>query len=269
MWNSIKSILKYWKLSFIFDLKANFAYPTTFWMTFLTVPMWAVTQILFIETIYGQTGNFLGYTKYENYVLFGTCKLVQSIAVFLFYVRLEDLAEKIRGQSDWSLDMMLLKPIDSQLFVTTGKYWLGSLSSMAVGAALIVYGYAHEPHLITLLSVLGYVGIMALAVVFLYVIFLFIQTLLFYTDYLQVGESLWITFHEYGQYPRQLYQGGVGIIFNIIIPITLMGSVPVEILYGKMPLPMILVYTLVVGILFLLSRLFWLHSLKRYASSSS
>lgn len=269
MGDKIRRLFNYYKQGFICDIKANIAYPTTFWFAALTIPLWILIQILFIETIYGQTHSFLGYTKYENYALFGTFKLVQSIASFLFFVRLEDLAQKIRGTSDWSLDMMLLKPIDSQVFATTGKFWFGSLSSMAAGIGMIAYGLTHEAHIIPASAMVMYGLAVLLGVFFLYLLFLFIQTWLFWFEYLQIGESLWFTFQAFGQYPRGLYGGWLGVVLNIVIPITLMASVPVEFLFGRIPVVNMALYGLIVMILFYLTRQFWLYSIKKYSSFSS
>jgi ABC-2 type transport system permease protein len=269
MLDKMKRIYRYFAISFVMDLKSNIAYPSTFWFAVTTIPLWGLLQILLIEMIYGQTNSFLGYTKYENYVLFGTWQLVQSLAIFFFSVRLEDLSEKVRGTSDWSLDMMLLKPLDSQLFATTGKYWLGVTSSIMVGIGLIVYGLIHEPHAISIIQIITYLWTMGLGIFLLYLIYLFIQTWLFWFEYLEVGESLWFAFQSFGEYPRQLYHGGLGIVLNIVIPITLMASVPVELLFGKMPLYMLGVYTLIVAILFGLTRWFWQYSIKKYSSFSS
>lgn len=265
----IKKLWGYYKLGFIFDVKSNVAYPTTFWFGFITIPLWALIQVLFIETIYGLTDNFLGYTRFDNYVLFGTFKLVQSLVAIFFFVRLEDLAEKIRGTSDWSLDMMLLKPIDSQVFATMGRYWFGSISSMLAGLGMVVYGLNNSAHSIGLLQAIGYLYCVMLGVFFLYLLFLFIQTWLFWFEYLQIGESLWFTSHAFGQYPRSMYKGYAGVFFNIVFPITLMASVPVEFLFGKIPLTVLGMYTLVIGILFYLTRLFWQYSIKKYSSFSS
>ena len=139
MWNKAKRLLRYYRLGLIVDLKASIAYPTTFWMASTVIPMWILIQILFIETIYGQTDSFLGYTRYENYVLFGTFKIVQSLAAVFFLNKLEDLTEKIRGPSENSFDVLLLKPMDSQILATTGSFWFGSISSFMAGLGMVLY----------------------------------------------------------------------------------------------------------------------------------
>lgn len=269
MLTQLKKLWGYYKLGFIFDVKSNIAYPTTFWFAFITIPLWALIQVLFIETIYGLTDNFLGYTRFDNYVLFGTFKLVQSVAAIFFFVRLEDLADKIRGTSDWSLDTMLLKPIDSQVFATTGKYWFGSISSMMAGMGMVAYGLNHSVHVIGLVEIVSYIMAVLLGVFFLYLLFLFIQTWLFWFEYLQIGESLWFTSHAFGQYPRSMYTGWAGTFFNIVFPITLMASVPVEFLFGKIPLVTMGMYIVIIGVLFYLTRQFWQYSIKKYSSFSS
>lgn len=269
MINFVKTIFKFYKLNFFLELKSLIAYPSTFWFAMTTIPFWSLIQITFIETIYGQVDTFLGYSKFENYVLFGTYKLVQSVAVIFFMVQLEELTERIRGNDTWSLDMMLLKPIDSQIFATMGRFWFGSISSVAVGIALIVYGLSQEPHLLSVMNIVAYLVMVSLAIILFYIIYLFIQTWLFWVEYLQVGQELWFTIQDLGQYPRRLYQGGVGALLNVVFPVTIAAAVPVDLLLGRMPFYDILMFILIVGILAILTRRFWQYSIKKYSSFSS
>lgn len=265
----VQDVFKFYKLNFYLDIKSLIAYPSTFWLAITTIPLWSLLQIVFIETIYGQVDSFLGYTKFENYVLFGTYKMVQSLAVIFFMVQLEELTERIRGNDNWSLDMMLLKPIDSQIFATMGRFWFGSISSVLVGVAMIYYGLTFEPHIFGIASVMAYFVVVLLAIVLLYLIYLFIQTWLFWFEYLQVGQQLWFTIQEMGQYPRGLYRGSLGALMNIVLPITICAAVPVDMLFGRMPLYYLLMFAMIVGTLSLLTRRFWQYSIKKYSSFSS
>jgi ABC-2 type transport system permease protein len=265
----IKTVFKFYKLNFWLELKSLIAYPATFWFAMTTIPLWSLIQITFIETIYGQVDSFLGYSKFENYVLFGTYKLVQSVAVIFFMVQLEELTERIRGNDNWSLDMMLLKPIDSQIFATMGRFWFGSLSSVGVGIALIFYGLFQEPHLLGIMNIASYIVMMCIAILLFYILYLFIQTWLFWVEYLQVGQEVWFTMQDLGQYPRKLYQGGVGALLNIVVPVTIAAAVPVDMLLGRMPFSYILLFGLIVFVLAILTRKFWQYSIKKYSSFSS
>lgn len=265
----LNSILLLYKINFKLDLKSLIAYPATFWFAATTIPLWSLLQILLIETIYGQVDNFLGYSRYENYILFGTWKLVQSIAVVFFMVQLEELTERIRGNDSWSLDMMLLKPIDTQIFATTGRYWFGSISSVIVGISMIAYGLIQEPHAMGMVNILTYLSAITLAVILFYFIYLFFQTWLFWAEYLQVGEQLWFSIQDMGQYPRRLYQGGIGTLLNIVFPITLAAAIPVEFLFGQIPWYHLGIYIGSVSMIGYLTRRFWQYSIKKYSSFSS
>lgn len=264
-----KKLIKYYWYSLKYDVKAVVAYPSSFWMAAFSIPLWVLVQLTFIETIYGQTETLLGYSKYESYLMYGTYKIVQSLAVIVGYVRLWDLAEKIRGKSDWSLDMMLLKPIDSQIYATTGRYWLPSISSLLVGMGIVWYALSKLSYEIGVVNWLLWGAVVVVATVFLYVLYLLIQTTMFWLDYTQAGERLWTSFQDFGKYPRQMYSGGWGFLLNIAVPITLMGSVPVEYLLGRITITNLMVGVVGVGVLFYLARLFWLRSLREYSSFSS
>lgn len=267
--NIAKKLALYYTKSLKYDIKAVVAYPASFWMAAFSIPLWALVQIAFIETIYGQTDSLLGYSKYESYLMYGTYKIVQSLAVIVGYVRLWDLGEKIRGMSDWSLDMMLTKPIDSQIYATTGRYWLPSISSLLVGMGMVGYALAKLGYQIAPVNWLLWGAVVVVATVFLYVLYLVIQTSMFWWDYSQVGERLWTSFQDFGKYPRQMYPGVWGYLLNVAVPITLMGSVPVDYLLGRIPITNLLVGVAGVGVLFYLARLFWLRSLREYSSFSS
>lgn len=269
MWTLVKSAVKMYRINFRMDLKSLIAYPQTFWFAITTIPLWSLLQILFIETIYGQVDSFLGYTKYENYVLFGTYKIVQSLAVTLFIVQLDELTDRIRGDDKWSFDMMLLKPIDSQIFSTMGRIWFGSWTAMLVGVGMVVFGLVREPHVITLAAVITYVLTILLAVFFLYLIYFFIQTWLFWFEYLQVGETLWFNIQDIGQYPRNLYRGWTGIFFNIVFPVTIAASIPSDFLLGRLPVWHLALYASVIGVLAYGARRFWQFSIRKYSSYSS
>lgn len=265
----IRNISSYLLISFKMALKVNLAYPVSFWFTFIIIPFYSIIQIVFIETIYGQTNSFVGYTKYDAYILFGTYRLVQGIGFFIVHLRLADLKYMIRGDGEESFDNVLIKPIDSQLFATLGRFNTGNISSIIVGSCIALYGVVKGGITIQPISFLLYLCLVFMGVLVMYITFLLLNTLHFWFDKFDVTEGLWDAYQAFGQYPTGLYQGITGILFNIILPITLMAAIPVEILLGKMSVVLFVLYVIIVSLLFMLSRLFWQTAIKRYSSFSS
>ncbi len=265
----IFGILSYLKTSYRIDLKKNFVYPANFWLVAFLIPIMSIIQIIFIDAIFKNTNNFLGYTRYETFVLFGTYRIVQSIGYLFFSTKLEELKELIVGGGLDSFDNILLKPIDSQLYATIGKLNLGNISPIIVGISIVWYGLVKQPHEIGFMNVISYLFIMVMGTLVMYFSFLFLRSLLFWFDNIQVTANLWIELQNFGQYPMELYKGGLGIFLNFVIPITLMAAVPSNFLFGRMSWYMFFVYLFIIGVLFVVTRWFWKFSIKRYSGFSS
>lgn len=262
-------ILRYLKTSFFLELKKTFIYPTSFWIIAVTIPLYSLIQIVFLESIYSQTTNFVGYTKYEAYILFGTFTIVQTIGHLIFYNRLSELKGMINGGSQESFDMALTKPIDTQVFATIGRFNFGNIAPLIISSIIVLYGLSHEYHILNVINIASYLFLITMGVTVFYLTFLFISTFLFWSPELQITEDLWDSVLDFGQFPSALYKGSMGILFNFVIPVTLMASVPVDFLLGKMSYQIFIVYVFILILLFLLARLFWHVSIKKYSSFSS
>ena len=265
----MNSLIPYLKRTLILEVKKTIAYPATFWIVVITIPLYSLIQIVFLETIYSNTTNFAGYTKFEGYILFGTFTVVQCIGHIFFYNRLSEIKDLIRGGAQESFDTALTKPIDAQIFTTVGRFSFGNIGPCIIAVFVILYGLGHEPHVFSILDIFSYLLVICMGVLFFYLSFLFLSTFLFWIPELQMTEALWETFLSFGQYPSNLYHGVVGVIFNLVVPITLMASVPVEFLLGRKPLYMLFIYLVIIIFLFSLTRLFWNIAIKKYSSFSS
>ena len=265
----MNTFFAYLKRTFVLQIKEVIIYPASLWSVIVTAPLYALSQIIFLETIYSQTSNFAGFTKYQAYILFGTFMMVQSLGYIFLYSRLIKLKALIRGEGQESFEMALTKPIDAQIFATLGRYSLGSIAPFFVTLSIVVYGMTYEFQAWNMSGVIQYVFIVCMGVFINYLLFLFISTFLFWFPELQVVEAIWESLAGFGQYPSALYRGAAGVLFNLIIPVTLMASIPVEFLFGRKPWYMFFVYLAIVAALFLLVRLFWNWAIKEYSGSGS
>lgn len=266
---NIKDFFNYFKTSYKIDTKRHLAYPSTFWLIAILIPFHSLLQIIFIEAIFARTNNFLGYSYYETYVLFGTFRIVQSLSYFFVTTKLEEFKSLIRGGGGQSFDNILTKPIDSQLYATLGRLNPGNISPVIIGIFLTIYGLVNSQTVITLWGGLSYIVLIIMGILMMYFTLLFFSTVIFWFIDLQMLEHIWMNLQEFGQYPTALYQGPLNIVFNFVLPFTLMAAVPAEFLFGRQPFYMFLVYIAVILGLFLATRWFWVISIKKYSSFSS
>lgn len=134
---------------------------------------------------------------------------------------------------------------------------------------MVGYGFFHEPQLLGGMAIFSYIFSVLLGISLFYLTFLFTSTFLFWFPELQVTEAVWESIQEYGRYPTNLYHGSVGLLLNLVIPLTLMASIPVEFLLGRMLDYMIILYVIIIVLLFLFTRWFWMSAIKKYSSFST
>jgi len=265
----LKELFAFFKVTLKLDLKHLIAYPSSFWLTALIVPLYSLLQIVFLETIFTQTDNLLGYTKYQGYILLGTFRIVQSTAYLFSYNRLSEFRQLLRGDSQETFDMALIKPINTMLYTTLGKYSIGNIAPAIIGIFIVRYGIIQEGLALNSFNVAGYLIFVLMGVLLVYLTFLMLQTLLFWVSDSQVLESLWESYQDFGQYPARLYQGGFNALFNIVLPVTLMAAIPSDYLLGRLPFYMLIIYGVIMIGLFLFANWFWNLSIKKYSSFSS
>ncbi len=263
----MKRVLNFFRISFAQDLKQILMYPTSFWIVAVVIPLHSLARIVFLESIYSHTTNFIGYTKYEAYVLFGTYTIVQTLAHFGLYNRLSQLGSLVRGGGLESFDLALAKPIDSQIFGTLGRFNFGNITPFFVGVAIVVYGVWNQSVNIGIANVLQYLVVTVMGTLLFYLLFLFFNTFLFWQPDLQMTEYLFDAIQSFGQYPANLYSGASGIIFNVVLPVTLMAGIPTDFLFAKSSWPTFLMYLGIIALLFALTRMFWQVAVTKYASS--
>ncbi len=261
--------LIYLKRTFILGLKETIAYPASFWMAIFTISLNVIVQIVFLETIYSQTTNFADYTKYEAYILFGTFMMVWALGNIFSYDRLSRLKELIRGDGQESFGLTLTKPIDAQVSATLGRFGFGSIVPFFVTVFIVVYGMMHQSQALSILNLAAYVVIVLIGVLISYLIGFFIGTFLFWFPELQMADALYWSVVDFGRYPSRLYRGIAGVLLNVVIPVTLMASIPVEFLLGRRSFFMLLVYAAITIVLFMLTRLFWQFAITKYSGSGS
>ncbi|NTU72838.1 hypothetical protein HGB07_01540 [Candidatus Roizmanbacteria bacterium] len=265
----MKQAIHYWVGTLRLELKKLFVYRGSFWIFFITQPFWSLTQVFMIESMFGQTNNIAGYNRFNMYILLGTYRIIGSLGFVFVFSRLIQLPNLVRGTDPESLDVLLTKPIDSQVVATTGSYFFGAISSTLLGFIFLGYGITHLREPIVMWNVFAYICLLVIGLMLYYITLLFFRTLVFWFEELYATRELWESLNKISTYPSRLFTGPVGIFFNLVLPIGLAGAIPAEMLTGKIEPIMLLYYCIVVTIFFYLSRKFWQISIKRYSSFSS
>ncbi len=169
-----------------------------------------------------------------------------------------------------TLDFVLLKPIDSQYWVSVRLVSLWGVPRIVMGLILLFYAGAHTaPPLGATDYLLGVLPI-ALSFVALYSLGSILSTLCIWFVKLYNITIAMQSLLEAGRYPIHAYPGVYRAVFTFILPVAFLTTVPAQAMLGQDNFESWLLGSAVVALgLFWFSRWFWRFALRSYTSASS
>jgi ABC-2 type transport system permease protein len=178
-----------------------------------------------------------------------------------------NLGRVVRQVQLGTLDFVLLKPIDSQFWLSTRNFSPWGLPNVVLGFALLGYAGARL-HLAPLQYLYGVIPILLGMVVLYSLWFILGATSIWFVKINNVTEVL-RSFLQAGLYPISAYPVAYQIFFTFVVPVAFLTTVPAEAMLSRAS-PGRLVGAAVAALtLALISRWFWRFALRFYTSASS
>lgn len=255
----------YWGLIKI-NLALLFAYRANFYNAVLITIGWGVISIISVMLLTAKTTSVYGWTREELYLLTGIYSIVIGIFHMLFSSSLERFARIISlGQ----LDSYLLAPVDAQLYLSIKNFRPVSFLRIIIGALFTTYLIQSLHITFTWFTLVVFILFIGMGVLLLYSVWFLIITLTVWNPNLSNLVDFLYNFSNLGRYPPALLLYTKNIIVFLLIPLTLIASVPARMALGDVTgIEIVGLLGFAVSI-FILSRLFWKYSLKHYTSASS
>lgn len=167
------------------------------------------------------------------------------------------------------LDTILIKPIDSQFFLTMRWVNYASIIRIVFGVGFLLY-FLHSFELrITVMSTLIFFLFLSLGVLLLYSLWFGVATLLLWFPRLSNLMELMYTVAGLTRYPGEMYRNASEYLFLFLLPLTLIVSTPVKFLVRRASSMDLMFLVFFAVLFFLASRKFWLFALRFYTSASS
>lgn len=215
---------------------------------------------LFYRTGY----NFQGWSWEQALVLLGIFTILQGCSSTLFVPNLNRI---VRHVQEGTLDFVLLRPINSQFWLSTHTLSPWGLPDLLFGLGIIVYAGMRLK-----LQVTDYfLGIIPLSfgLIILYSIwFMLGVTSIWFVKIFNVTEVL-RGFMEAGRYPMAAYPAAYRFFFTFVVPIAFLTTIPAQSMLGQSDLSWTLGAATLATILLFASQAFWRFALRFYTSASS
>ena len=268
---------RYWRVWLMF-LKVSLAREMIFRWNFLievvTTCFWIAAQLLLFQIIFGHVKHIGDWSQPEYYGFMATGMLINAFVEMLFMPNCANLSEQIRTGN---LDFALVKPIDTQFFVSFQTVDMSLLAQVAVSLGLLAYSVTASHVTVTLVSAVMYLFLVAVAVGFFYGMMIALASAAVFMGRNQGLYDFWFYVTSFARYPGDMYrQGAVGEFFwfgfSFIIPILLVVTVPSRVFLQKSLSPnwgVLVIAPALTALTLWGSRRVFLWSLSHYRSASS
>ncbi len=260
---------RYTRLTFLMMkncLVREMQFKANFLVRLVTEFMWVIMQFIFIEVMYGQTGEIAGWSKWQMIVLVGTNHVITQLFEALFYDNCVRLTDQIR-QGD--LDFTLIKPINSQFLVSLRYTDYSSIANSTLGIGIIFYALNQMGTTVTFGGALLFAALVVNSVLIYYAMLFTLSVWTFWIGRSNNLMELYWQFGQFSRYPGDIYPWIIRRLLLTVIPMLIVSNFPAGVLVNKLQTGWVY-YGFAMGLVFFSFTVWlWGRGLQRYRSASS
>ena len=260
---------KYFKVykNFLFtSLASEFEYKTNILIDLITAILSLIGSIFLLSIFFQNKGSIGGWEFEEALIIQGIYTILNGITNTLFNPNLTEIVKHIR---EGTLDFVLLKPIDSQFFISLKKINPSGFLEIILGFCLLLFCIRlNQINLNFSFLTLSLITLIC-SICILYSLWFFISTTTIWFVKTWNATEVLRSFLYIGRFPLNSFSFPLRIFFSIFIPIAFITTIPSEVFLGLSQFWQIILEVIVAIIFIISSRKFWLFALKFYSSASS
>lgn len=222
---------------------------------------------LFVLSLFFRQGEGLGGWSWPAaQVVLGAYTVLDGLTSTLLRPNLSRIVTHVQ---EGTLDFVLLKPIDSQFWLSLRTVSPAGLPELAVGAGLMLWAAPQSGAALGAGPLLLALVLLVAAVVILYALwFVLAATSIWFVKTWNATEVLRAALTA-GRYPVSAYPPALRTLFTLVLPVAFLTTVPAEAILGRLHWHWGVASVLVAALALVVSRLFWRFALRFYTSASS
>ena len=263
---NFKKYLKVYSKFLHTSLASELEYKTNILIDLITAILSLIGSI-FLLSIFFQNNSSIGDWEFEEALIIqGIYTILNGITNTWFNPNLSEIVKHIR---EGTLDFVLLKPIDSQFFISLKKINPSGFLEIMLGICLLLFCIKINQINLNLSFLCLSLITMTCSICILYSLWFFISTTTIWFVKTWNATEVLRSFLYIGRFPLNSFSFTLRIFFSIFIPITFITTIPSEVFLGMSQLWKIFLEVIVAIIFLMTSRKFWFFALKFYSSASS
>ncbi len=256
----LRTLRRFWSASFSAEMeyRANFVVATV--VSVLNL----VGGVFTIWLFFTGRDDLGGWSMTQALLVMGIFTLLSGVSDALLVPNLSRIVHFVQ---QGTLDYVLLKPIDSQYYLSTRNLSPWGLPNILFGLGVISYCVVKLDLPPSAFGIAALAVALAMAVVYSLWFMLASITIWFVKVY-NVTHVLQ-SFMEAGKYPMSAFPHAYRVVLTFVIPVAFMTTVPAQLILGKAGGDWFAIAAMLAVGLFIVSRLWWRFALRFYTSASS
>ena len=248
------------------SLASEFEYKTNIVIDLITAIL-SLLGSVFLLSIFFQRNNSIGGWEFEQALIIqGIYTILNGITNTWFSPNLTEIVKHIR---EGTLDFVLLKPIDSQFFISLKKINPSGVLEIILGICLLLYCIRLNQINLNLSFLTLCLITIICSICILYSLWFFISTTTIWFVKTWNATEVLRSLLYIGRFPLNSFSFSIRIFFSVFIPIAFITTIPSEVFLGLSEFWKILLEVLVSMVFLITSRKFWFFALRYYSSASS
>ena len=263
---NLRKYLKVYKKFLHTSLASELEYKTNILVDLITAILSLIGSIFLLSIFFQNESNIGGWKFEQALIIQGIYTILNGITNTLFNPNLSEIVKHIR---EGTLDFVLLKPIDSQFFISLKKINPSGILEIMLGFFLLIYCIRINQINLNLSFLTLSLITLICSIFILYSIWFFVSTTTIWFVKTWNATEVLRSFLYIGRFPLNSFSISLRIFFSVFIPIAFITSIPSKVFLGLSQSWEIMLEVVVAIIFLFTSRRFWLFALKFYTSASS
>lgn len=260
----------YYLKVFLTIMKANvkqFAqYRFNFLLSTIVNIIWTIIQVTFVNIIFANIPSLNGWSKYEMLLILGIDEIIFPLFLVFSFTSLS----RIEGSViDGTMDYALLKPINTQFYLSFRFINLVEISPVFVGIYLIYYSLQKMSIMPSLLTLLQFGLLLVIGYWILYCLMLIVTSISFKYKRSFHLVNLLLNFTQCMIYPLDIYSGFFKWFVVLIVPIGILVDFPARLLTKGLHISWISYSFLLAFVLGVIAHFMLRWGIRNYTSASS
>lgn len=237
-----------------------------FWANAIQTLMQLGVVILTLSLFFQHTDAVGGWAYWEVLVLLGVFTTLNGCVDFFLRPNLGKIVEYIQKGT---LDFVLVKPIDSQFFISFRHFAFFKGVDILIGLGTVTIGLSLGGQTPSATAILAFIALLIAAVAIIYSVWLSLMTMAFWFVKVDNLHAIFFSFFETGRFPVSVYKGWLRFALTYVVPIAFVTTMPAASLTGRLDATGAAGSLLIATGAVAATRWFWKTALRYYTSASS